>query len=210
MNVFVLSTGRCGSTTFIEACKHITNYTCGHESRSAMLGEARLDYPENHIEADNRLSWLLGRLDKKYNNKAFYVHLKRNESDTARSFTKRYSLGIMRAYRGSGILMDLPEQSDPMSVSLDYCNTVNSNIELFLKDKSQKITLDLENIESDFIKFCQLIDAEGDISAAIAEFESDYNSTKQIDEKKPKNPLLGTLIKFKRAIVKFPSYIKYV
>ena len=135
MNVFILNTGRCGSTTFIKACCHIKNFTCAHESRSGMLGADRFDYPENHIEADNRLSWLLGRLDETYGDNAVYVHLKRNGSDTALSFTKRYSGGIIKAYRGEGILMGLSEESYPMYVALDYCHTVNSNIDLFLKDK---------------------------------------------------------------------------
>ncbi len=56
MDVFVLCTGRCGSTTFIKACAHITNYTAAHESRTGLLGSDRLDYPGKHIEADNRLS----------------------------------------------------------------------------------------------------------------------------------------------------------
>lgn len=65
MNIFVLCTGRSGSKTFIKACNHITNYTCGHESRAKrakLESRLNLDYPPNHIEADNRLSWFLGRL----------------------------------------------------------------------------------------------------------------------------------------------------
>jgi len=83
-----------------------------------MLQQERSNYPKNHIEADNRLSWMLGRLDRQYGNQSFYVHLKRNESDTARSFTKRYSWGIIKAYR-EAVLMGLPENIDPMAVSLD-------------------------------------------------------------------------------------------
>lgn len=143
-----------------------------------MLGEERLDYPENHIEADNRLSWLLGRLDKKYGDDVFYIHLKRNESDVARSFTRRYSSGIIKAYRGGGILMGLSEKSDPMSVSLDYCDTVNSNIELFLKDKSKKITINLENIDQGFTKFWNIANAEGDLNSALEEFTKKHNSTR--------------------------------
>ncbi len=63
MNVFVLGTGRCGTTTFMKACRHVTNCTSGHETRVNHVGPERLSYPSNHIEADNRLSWFLGRLD---------------------------------------------------------------------------------------------------------------------------------------------------
>ncbi len=208
MNVFILNTGRCGSTTFIKACQHISNYSCAHESRSAMLGEERLNYPENHIEADNRLSWLLGRLDKKYGDSAVYVHLKRNESDTAHSFTKRYSGGIIKAYRGAGILMGLTEKSDPMSVSLDYCDTVNSNIDLFLKDKSRKTTITLENIDQDFTEFLVLINAEGDISAALGEFNTKYNATRKPHEKMKNSLIARIAAKLRRLIIKFPVFIK--
>jgi hypothetical protein len=64
VNVFVLNTGRCGSVTFIEACRHIRNYSAAHESRATLIGEQRLAYAANHIETDNRLCWFLGRLDK--------------------------------------------------------------------------------------------------------------------------------------------------
>lgn len=65
-NVFVLCTGRCGSTTlFAQACQHIENYTASHESKIFLLGDKRLEYSQNHIEVDNRLSWFLGSLEKK-------------------------------------------------------------------------------------------------------------------------------------------------
>jgi hypothetical protein len=210
MNIFVLNTGRCGSTTFIEACKQITNYSCAHESRSAKLGQERLNYPDNHIEADNRLSWLLGRLDKKYGDSAFYVHLKRKDSDTARSFTKRYPSGIIKAYRGSGILMGLPEDADPMSVSLDYCNTINSNIELFLKDKSRKITITLENIDQGFAEFWELINAEGNINAALAEFNIKHNATRRSQENSKDTLFFKILSKIRRVIINLPAFIKKV
>jgi len=66
MRVFILCTGRTGSTSIIEACKHISNYTADHESLAKVFGNQRLDYPDYHIEADNRLSWHLGALNKKY------------------------------------------------------------------------------------------------------------------------------------------------
>ena len=45
------------------------------------------------------------------------------------------------------MLMGLPSDSDAMTVSLDYCDTVNSNIELFLKDKPNRMTFSLETPE---------------------------------------------------------------
>ena len=176
MNIFVLNTGRCGSTTFIKACHHISNFTSAHESRCHLIGDARIDYPENHIEADNRLSWVLGRLDKRYGDDAVYVHLQRNKSDTAGSFIKRYDIGIIKAYR-EGILMGVSEDARAISVASDYCDTVNSNIELFLKDKTRKIDFQLENAAYNFEIFWRMIEAKGNLDAAIREFDLTYNAS---------------------------------
>ena len=162
--------------TFIKACEHITNFSSAHESRCDQLGDARLAYPDNHIEADNRLSWFLGKLDKQYGDNAIYVHLKRNNNDTATSYAKRlFPGGIIPAYR-KGILQHLPDDTPDLSVSLDYCDTVNSNIELFLKDKTRKLEFNLENAKHDFKKFWDFIDAKGDLDSALAEFNIAYNS----------------------------------
>ena len=131
MNIFILNTGRCGSSTFIKACKHIKNYSAGHETRLTNTGAERLAYPENHIEADNRLSWFLGRLDKKYGDTAFYVHLRRNSNDTAISFAKRIDFGILEAYE-KGILMHEQHILAAEEIANDYIETVESNIALFL------------------------------------------------------------------------------
>ena len=178
MNVFVLCTGRCGSTTLIEACKHISNFTSDHESRTGLLGSERLNYPENHIEADNRLTWVLGRLEKAYGDNAIYVHMKRDVKTTAASFVHRYDNGgIMSAYRSGGILMDLPLHADPMQVAMDYCDTVNSNVEAFLRNKTRKMEFRLENAKADFVLFCELIGAEVDMPAALAEFDKAHNAS---------------------------------
>lgn len=177
-NVFILCTGRSGSVTFIKACQHISNFTSAHESRTALLGADRLDYADNHIEADNRLSWLLGRLDRKYGSEAFYVHLRRDRQATAASFVKRYGSGIIRAYRGSGILMGLPEDADPLAVALDYCDTVDSNIEAFLKDKPNRMVFNLESASDQFPQFCELIGADVNLPEALAHFDIRYNASK--------------------------------
>ena len=106
MNVFILCTGRSGSKSLTLACKHITNYTVGHETMAREIGNRRLEYPTNHIEADNRLSWFLGRLDATYGNKAFYVHLKRTKESTVNSFVNRwdYQGSIIKSY-AEGILL---------------------------------------------------------------------------------------------------------
>ena len=53
-------------------------YSVGHEQNVCLTGEDRFSYPDNHIEVDNRLSWLLGRLDSRHDSSTFYVHLTRD------------------------------------------------------------------------------------------------------------------------------------
>ena len=176
MNVFILNTGRCGSTTFIKACQHIDNYSAAHESRATLIGEQRLAFPGNHIEADNRLSWILGRLDGIYGDNAFYVHLKRERNSTAESFAKRTEFGIMKAYR-EGILMQEQENDSALELAHDYIETVESNIALFLKGKTHTLEFNLENAEQDFSRFWQVINAQGNLEAALTEWKTSYNAS---------------------------------
>ncbi|WP_208642033.1 hypothetical protein [Idiomarina ramblicola] len=178
MNIFVLCTGRCGSTTFSKACSEIRNYSSGHETRTSKILDERMCYPQNHIEVDNRLSWLLGRLDKTYGNDAFYVHLRRNEEKVVESFEKRYERGIIKAYRGSGIMLGLSENVDSKSVCRDYVRTVTENIDLFLSNKSNVMSVWLEDIKTDFPEFCNQIAADVSIENALEHFNLTYNASK--------------------------------
>lgn len=205
MNVFVLSTGRCGSMTFARACHHIQNFTSAHESRSGRIKHDRFNYPENHIESDNRLAWFLGRLERCYGDDAFYVHLKRAQKATASSYAKRlYRGGIIHTYR-NGILMGSRNQHSAMEISLDYCDTVNTNIELFLRDKTHKMEFDIENAKQDFEKFWSLVGAEGDINASLAEFEVTHNATKAPKKRSFAELLIG---KLNRLAAKFPDFVR--
>ena len=170
MNVFVLTTGRSGSLTFAEACRHITNYSSGHETRVGLVGAERLAYPEQHIEIDNRLAWFTGRLDAAFGDEAFYVHLLRDGEATATSHVRRWSKPAMRSYR-NGILWDVDPEADRMDLARDLNLTMNSNIELFLRDKSKTMRVDIETAAADFPAFWAGIGAEGDLPAAVAELE---------------------------------------
>ncbi len=175
MNVFVLGTGRCGSKTFARACSHIANYSSAHESRSGLLGEARFDYPPDHIESDNRLSWLLGRLDRRFGDRAFYVHLTRDPEKVAASWAKRSYTGMMNAYRYA-ILWHCPKEATARQVALDYCDTVAENIRLFRRDKQNWMDFRLEEGRGRFGEFWRRIGAEGDLAAALAEFDVKHNA----------------------------------
>lgn len=177
MNVFILNTGRCGSTTFIEACRHITNFSAGHETRVQRLGADRLAYPDNHIEADNRLSWLLGRLDAAYGDNAYYVHLTRDREQVAASFAKRTAFGIMKAYWEGVLLHEEQPETAALALARDYLDTVEANIALFLKGKRHTMEFRLESAAEDFHRFWDWIGAQGDCDRALAEWGVRHNAS---------------------------------
>jgi len=176
MNIFILNSGRCGSTTFIKACQYIDNYSAAHESRVHYTGVKRLNYPSSHIEADNRLSWILGRLDQAYGDNAFYVHLKRDIEKTTASFVKRNNFGIMKAYR-EGILMLDNSSLSQQEIAADYLLSVETNINHFLQDKTSTMNISLENIEHDFQLFWEKIHASGDLTSALKTLQIRYNAS---------------------------------
>lgn len=181
-NVFVLCTGRCGSTTFAKAFAHATNWTAGHETRTYLTGPARLAYPPRHIEADNRLSWMLGRLDRAFGKDAFYVHLTRDPDAVARSFERRLAkkAGIISAYAGE-ILMGAPVRSKniaPFDFSLDYVDTVTENIRLFLRDKPLQMDFRLETGRADTETLWNRLGLTGNLDAALAAWDTRHNASR--------------------------------
>jgi len=193
MNVFVLNAGRCGSTTFAQACNHIENYTSGHETRTNKVN-GRLNYPNDHIEIDNHLTFMLGRLDKVYGNDACYVHLKRNLKQNAKSWIRKE-----RKYKRKGRIWFYKQQIitdgnriDELEVAKHYCITANKNIEHYLKDKERKMTINIENAKSRMEKFYKFIGAKGNIKKSKKEVRNKYN---RIDS-------IGAITKIKNKIYK--------
>jgi hypothetical protein len=105
---------------------------------------------DNHIEVDNRLSWFLGRLEQRYGHSAFYVHLTRNPDEVAESFVARWNSGIMHAYRTA----ISPTHNEPtVEVARDMIHTVTTNLDLFLRDKPDRISIQLEHARDQFSEF---------------------------------------------------------
>lgn len=180
-NIFVLSTGRCGSTTFYEACRHITNYSAGHESRSRLLGALHFDYGKHHIEVDNRLSWMLGRLDLyMQERRVLYVWLHRNRDATAKSFYRRWTndqaFGVVPWYH-AGVLMRNRHRPSPAACA-DYVDTVTHNIRLFLDGGTGRdyVRIDIDHPGEGFGLFWNRIHARGDLALALAEFKIRHNA----------------------------------
>jgi hypothetical protein len=190
MMVFILCTGRCGSKTFINACKYIDNFSSAHETKghaaiSEMFGDERFNYPDNHIEADNRLSWFLGDLDKRFKKDTFYVHLIRNRQETVNSYNHRWGhvSSIIKAFAINiiRIPVDKLDETQKINVCELYYDTVNNNIEHFLKNKENKMKVCLETIKEDFVSFWENIGAIGDLHSAIKELGYIQNGSKIVE-----------------------------
>jgi hypothetical protein len=105
VNVFVLSTGRCGSTTVARAFGHATNFTAGHETRAGLV-RGRLEYPPDHIESDNRLTWFLAALDQRYDESSVHwVHLTRRLEDVVESYWHRWE-DVIERHRSTNLVRD--------------------------------------------------------------------------------------------------------
>jgi hypothetical protein len=181
-NVFVLSPGRSGSKSFVEATAHLTNYTSAHESLAARLGDQRFKYPDFHIEADNRLCWFFGEMSSRFSGEdVLYIHLKRNLQDTADSFLHRlrnsnYRASIMNAF-SHGILMKPGDWSpdEEADVAKFYVDTIHSNISDFLKDKNHMV-VQLQDGGETFDQFLYTIEAQGDLELVRSTWKQIHNA----------------------------------
>lgn len=174
MRVFVLTTGKTGSTTFAKACGHITNFTSAHESR-CHLSEGRCEFPDQHIEVANRLSWFLGTLDRMYGDDPVYVHLTRPREQVIASMAARWKEGasLLRAM-DRGILQRESEE-DWTTLAALAAQTMEDNIEMFLKDKTEVIEARTTDLKSGFDRMCRVIGAHVDRDAAHRELEIHHN-----------------------------------
>lgn len=189
-NVFVLSTGRCGSLTFAKACEHFTNFSAGHETLAVdVIGPRRLEYPENHIESDNRLTWFLGQLATRYDDETtLYVHLQRDPEAVARSYLRRWTSahrsGIARVYGRELLMYAQPNSFKPrewpkderLAVCRSYVETANSTIRRFV-DGRNSVDVLLENVTEDFSSFMDRIGAQGDLESALDEWTVRHNAS---------------------------------
>src|SRR5690606_32508122 len=124
-------------------CSHIEGMTSAHESLSReMVG--RLEYPDDHIEVDNRLSWFLGSLERKNaaEENVFYVYLKRKPELVSKSYIQRWYIrpAVIRAFY-HGILMrsNIPTDEEKEACGALLVKTMTDNIEVFLENKTNVV-----------------------------------------------------------------------
>lgn len=187
LNIFVLNAGRCGSNTFAMACSHALGLTVGHESRVEEFGDARFAYEPDHIEVDNRLSWFLGGLDARFPD-ARYVHLRRDREATAQSYARRWpshngssdgefvpDRTIIRQFAHTVVFRERSYTPEEIAeVARFYVDTVNANISQFLQRRPH-VVVELDQVTKDFPAFWEWAGLDGDLDAAMAEWQMRYN-----------------------------------
>ncbi|MBZ2188704.1 hypothetical protein K8B33_06335 [Alcanivorax sp. JB21] len=201
----MLTTGRAGSTTFARASQHIDGMTAGHETRARYL-TGRLDYPDNHIEADNRLVWFLGGLDRLFDDAdTHYVYLTRDPDATALSYRERWHIrvSIVRAfYHGMLMQREKPAPDQALLACRRFIDAVDDNVRFFLKGRSNWSLVRLENIEEDFLAFMRDAGLHGDMTAIRAELGAKRNVSKR--DKKKGTGLRRLLTRFSSSKIDLP------
>jgi len=189
MKVFVLGTGRSGTKTFTRACEHLTNYTVSHNSLREGPGFDHkwsvLQSKDQHIEVDDRLSWMLPVMERLHGDDAYYVHLWRDPAKVVRSYARPqrlYLQGSLLSTFYHGILGTPAEKRKVSAADAEKAGelcveVITGNIENFLESKPNRIFIDIDDPKESFRRFLQEIGAEGDLEAALAEFESIHDPT---------------------------------
>jgi hypothetical protein len=158
----------------------------------------RLDYPDQHIEADNRLTFMLGALAKRFPD-ARYIHLSRDVRLVGESYAARYDQRHGAAQRskrvartvvqghwgatplaeawvhglhGRSATVPTPERQ---AVFTAMAQTMTDNIEVFLEGRPHR-TMDISEGAGHIGELWDWLGVEGDLAAAQAEFATRHNA----------------------------------
>jgi len=201
VRVFVIGTGRCGTRTFAQACKRIQNFTSAHESHSRRsIGD--LDYPDGHIEIDHHLSWGLPLLLDRYpaSPDTLYVHLLRERAACVASLSRRIDMDMFAAL-SSFVTCNRRTPELRRRAAEYFYDSRNAAIDLALRKPSigsgyalsvagNHLTVFVESLPEVWPLFWEVIGAEGDMEAAMAECRKRYNrglecKGEQVREERP-------------------------
>lgn len=208
MRIFVLTAGRTASTTFSNACGSIKGMSSGHETNAGVV-EGRLEYPENHIEVDNRLIWFLPMLEEKYNEDVIYVYLKRSPSEVAKSYKKRWyvNCSVVRAFFNNILMAErIPTDVEKDKACELYAHLADKTIEHFLSGKDNKYVVNVESLEDDFLGFIESVGFDFDKDAAISIIRQKSNLNLPLAKRLS---LKKFFLKVFRVIKGFPEYLRY-
>ena len=180
MRVFVVGTGRCGTCTFHQACRLITNYTTSHERKMRGQGYRGSIMPErnsimctkfrdDHIYVDLGLYPIMATLIEYYHD-ARWVHLIRNRDDCVKSLLVNMNKEMVRLHKVYYWGLSLEETAEA------YWLHTNNNIRRLLMG-TERITLRMEDARERWDIFWGFIGAEGDFEASRDVWLKSYNSS---------------------------------
>jgi hypothetical protein len=168
VNVFVVGTGRCGTSTFYQAARTIVGFTAGHETTAGTVPSWQ--FADQHIEVAAQLVYGIPRLRATYPD-ARWVHLVRDREPCVRSLA-RQCWESMAAFAKQWFLCDHP--ADVALAAEQFHDLTNELIEALLPpDATMKIRV--EELVEAWPRFCEWIGAEYDEEAAAGILHRKYN-----------------------------------
>lgn len=176
-NVFVISSGRTATTTFAQAASHLPGWTADHETRVSLPLADRVDYPEHHIEADNRLLFYLPQLETRFGDDALYVYLVRDPEKIAQSYAKRWHLtvSVVRAYTHGLRMIPRVSEDDVLSHCRDFVAYADQTFRAFLDRQTNVQFFDIEDAETEFTAFARHLGLDAP-EAALAVWRETHNA----------------------------------
>lgn len=168
MNIFVVGTGRCGTTTFSKACGFATNKTVSHERLAGSVYRLT-DYPPNHIEVDAPLSFWLPRLRTIYPGCRF-VHLVRHaDRSGCIDSMSSHDPDICGAF--GRMLFHYPECSAREGAEAMY-DVINEMV-----NGADVLRVLLREVQSRWHEVWEWMECDGDFEKSRSEWNVKYNAT---------------------------------
>lgn len=165
MNIFVVGTGHCGTTTFAKACRFATNRKVSHESASG--GIYTFEYPEDHIEVDAPLAFWVPRLRSFYRGCRF-VHLVRDKKPCIESLARNEAL-VCQWF--GHMLYHFPEAT-PLDGALALYSVINESLR-----GEDVLQVRLEEIKIRWHEVWAWMGCEGDFARSLAEWDIKYHAS---------------------------------
>lgn len=166
MHIFVVGTGRCGTSTFYQACLHIKGFTVGHESSAGRIPS--WTYPDKHIEISSQLVYGIPKLRQRYAD-AKWVHLIRAREPCVESLA-RQCYDAMKAFSFQWFQCDHPV--DVVKAAGQFYDLTNELIEFSLSDlpAEQRFKIEIEKLnETGWNDFCAWLQPGIVIDEAVSE-----------------------------------------
>ena len=186
MRVFILGTGRCGTKTAAAAAAHLTNYTSAHERTPLLRAQAPLTFPDQHIESDAGLTFLLRPLADRLppGEAVLFVHLQRRRAEVVRSWVKRGPRIGPARWAPIGLRVKDATKLSPAQwhTACELCHdAMIGQIQTFLstRAKSEVAHLWLHEAEASWPAILDRIGAEGDLAASAREWRTQHNATRK-------------------------------